>query len=164
MVRPHRTLLVCALLGFAVVGLVIGTGLIVSRDTHVELTGKIAHVRMAEIRAGQTVVIVDFRVTNPSGYPFMVKSADIEVMGGDGKLLTGRFIAGPDVKPLFAALPELGGEQYNASIGIRETVKKRETVERMVAAIFDAPVAELRGRKKIAVRFKEVDGPVSVVE
>lgn len=157
---PSKTLLICAALGLAIMGALVGTGLFVSRDTHLVLEGKIQRVRASEVRAGASVVIADVKLTNPSGYPFMIKSAEIEIVAADGRILSGRFVPEVDAKPLFSVLPALG-DKFNPTIGIRETIKPKSTVERMVATVFEHPIALIESRKSLLVRFKDVDGPVS---
>jgi hypothetical protein len=157
---PSKTLLLCALIGFGIVGALVGTGLFVSRDTHLVLEGQIQRVRASEVRAGASVVIADVKLTNPSGYPFMIKSADIEITAADGKILTGRFVPEVDAKPMFSVLPALG-DKFNPTIAIRESIKPKSTVERMVATVFEHPIGVIESRKSLLIRFKDVDGPVS---
>jgi len=157
---PSKTLLLCGALGLIIMGALVGTGLFVSRDTHLVLEGKIQRARASEVRAGASVVIADVKLTNPSGYLFMIKSADIEIIAADGKTLTGRFIPEVDAKPMFSVLPALG-DKFNPTIAIRESIKPKSTVERMVATVFEHPIGVIESRKGLVIRFKDVDGPVS---
>jgi hypothetical protein len=43
-------------------------------------------------------------------------------------------------------------------------LKRGETVDRMLAAQFDVPVAEVQSRKALRIRVVEVDGPESLIE
>jgi hypothetical protein len=46
---------------------------------------------------------------------------------------------------------------------VRERVPKRTTLDRMVAASFELPEAQLQARKRFLVRVEEVDGVVQEI-
>ena len=157
---PNRTLLICAGIGLLVIGAMIGGGLFVARGTHLELNGSIRKTRIAALSPTRSVVVLDFRATNVSDYPFVVKTVEVEVTLENGKKQIGQFVPEVDAKTLFPALPALG-DKLAASIGTGEKIGKKQTVERMAAASFLLPESELAARKEIVLRLRDVDGPVS---
>jgi len=157
---PNKTLLICAGIGLAVIGLMIGGGLFATRGTHLELTGSVRKVRVAALSPTRTVVVLDFRATNPADYPFVVKSAEVEVTLANGKKEVGQFVPEVDAKMLFPALPALG-DKLAVSVGTGERIVAKQTVERMAAASFTLPESEIAGRKDVLLRLRDVDGPIS---
>jgi hypothetical protein len=156
---PSKSLWICAGIGLLIVGALIQGGLFLSRDSHVELVGAIQKVRTGKLDEQRTVVVADFRVTNPSAYAFQIKDLELELTSG-GKVISGRFIPEVDTKNLFLGVPELG-EKYNPSFRMKEQVGKKQTVDRMLAFAVDAPLSFVEARTKLVLRMREVDGPVS---
>ena len=156
---PSKTLLICVGIGLVVVAVLGSLGLFVGRDTHVELVGEIKKVRTGALDDQRSVIVLDFRVTNPSGYSFQVNDLDLDVTMG-GKVVAGRFIPETDMKNVFLGVPELG-EKYNPSFAFKERVAKKTTVDRMTAFVVPVPLVQLEDRTKLVLRFGEVDGPVS---
>jgi len=156
---PSKSLWISAGIGLLIVVALISAGLYLSRDSHVELVGAIQKVRTGKLDEQRSVVVLDFRVTNPSAYPFQIKDMELELTSGE-KVIAGRFIPETDTKNLFLGVPELG-EKYNPSFRIKEQVGKKETVDRMLAFVVPAPVGVLEARTKLILRLREVDGPVS---
>lgn len=158
---PSKTLLICVGIGVVVLAALASLGLFATRDTHVELVGEIQKVRTGKLDDQRSVVVLDFRVTNPSGYPFQVKDLGLTVTTG-GKSVEGRFIPETDVKNVFLGVPELG-EKYNPSFTIKERVAKKTTVDRMMSFVVPVPLVQLDDRSKLEFRVYEVDGPVSTL-
>ena len=48
-----------------------------TKSAHLELTGKILKVRSIPLEGGSSLVVVDFRVTNPSGIPFETREVSL---------------------------------------------------------------------------------------
>ncbi len=159
---PNRTLLICAGLGLMIIGAIVGGGLFASRGAHLELEGKIAKTRTAALSPTRSVIVLDFRATNPSDYPFIVKTIEVEVTLADGSKEVGQFVPEVDAKSLFPALPALG-DKLTVSIATKEKISKKETIERMAAAAFLIPEADLAARKDVVIRLHDVDGPVSEI-
>ena len=157
---PNRTLLICAGIGLIVIVAIISGGLFVSRGSHLELTGEIRKARTAALSPTRSVIVLDFRAFNPADYPFVIKTVEVEVTLAGGKKEIGQFVPEVDAKQLFPALPALG-DKLAVSIATGEKIAKKQTVERMAAASFQFPEAELADRKSVVVRLHDVDGPVS---
>jgi hypothetical protein len=157
---PNRTLLICAGIGLLVIGAMIGGGLFATRGTRLELNGSIRKTRVAALSPTRTVIVLDFRAENPSDYPFVIKTVEVEVTLGNGKKEIGQFVPEVDAKSLFPALPALGAK-LAASVGTGEKIGSKQTVERMAAASFLLPESDLAARKNLVLRLRDVDGPVS---
>jgi len=127
----------------------------------IKLEGEIQKVRVYAVDEKATIVVVDFRST--PGSEFMIGDAALEIETKDGRTLTGIAAADVDARRFLEAHPEQG-PAYNPSLRNRERLKRGETVDRMLAAQFDVPEADVRSRKALRIRVKEVDGPESVIE
>jgi hypothetical protein len=64
-----------------------------------------------------------------------------------------------DAKRLFEGLPLLG-QKFNQTLLMKDRIAVGETVDRMVAARFEAPEARLENRKRFLLRIEDVSGPV----
>jgi hypothetical protein len=149
------------LLGLAVVALIVGGGLFLNRGSHVVLRGEIKKVRTHAVDDKSSVAIVDFRFVNPASYPLMVRSVDLTMEGPAGAApVSGAVVADMDARRLFEALPELG-PKFNDSLKIRDRVAPKASDDRMVAARFEVPVADLERRVRFRLRVEDVDGAVS---
>ena len=66
--------------GLAVVGGLIFTMLTATQGAHLRLEGKILKVRVLALPgSAASIVIVDFRATNPSDVPFVVNSVTLHL-------------------------------------------------------------------------------------
>ncbi|MBI2686428.1 MAG: hypothetical protein HYX27_08940 [Acidobacteria bacterium] len=157
---PSKTLLLCAGIGLLIVGVLISGGLLATRGTHLTLDGSIRKTRTAGLSATRSVIVLDFRATNPADYPFVVKTVEVEITLADGRRAIGQFIPEVDAKLLFPALPALG-EKLVPSIATGEKIAKKQTVERMAAASFEAPESDIAARKGVVLRLRDADGPVA---
>ncbi len=148
-------------LGLAVVAAVVGGGIFLNRGSHIVLLGEIKKVRTHEVDEKSSVAIVDFRFVNPADYPFMVRSVELFLDGPAGKTpIPGMVVADSDARRLLEAIPELG-PKYNDSLKVRDRLPARASDDRMIAARFEVPVAELNARSRFRLRVEEVDGVVS---
>jgi len=78
----------------------------------------------------------------------------------DGSQYEGKVISEGDAKRLFEALPLLG-EKFNETLILRDKIPGHTSLDRMVAARFEAPEARINSRKRFIVRIEEVDGNIS---
>ncbi len=156
---PTKTLWICAGVGLVVLTVLFGGGVFWNRGERVMLVGEVQKVRTGKLDEQRSVVVLDFRVRNPSGYPFQVKDLELEVMTG-GKTAAGRFITEGDAKSVFLGVPELG-DKYNPSFASKERVSKGLTVDRMTAFVVDLPLRELEDRTRMVMRIRDADGAVS---
>jgi hypothetical protein len=67
-----------------VVGIVVAIVWEGNKGAHLELDGRILHVRTLALNPKATIVIVDFREVNPSDVTFIVKDVEIKLLGVPG--------------------------------------------------------------------------------
>jgi hypothetical protein len=147
-------------IGLVVVAVAIAGVFYIQRGAHVELTGSIQKVRTLALDENSSAMILDFRVLNPSDYPFVVRSAEVYVTDPAGQTLQGAPISEVDARRLFDYFPLLG-QKYNDTMVDRTTIAAHQQMDRMLAVRFDVPEALLKSRKGLRLRIEELDGPVS---
>jgi hypothetical protein len=130
----------------------------VNKGSHVVLEGTIQKVRTQDLD-GACVMVVDFRVTNPSNYTYVVRKVDL-ILDLESQKVEGYVVADMDAKKLFEYYPALG-QKFNDTLKIREKVQPKQTVDRMVMVRFEAPESRIKGNKGVTVRIEEVDGLVT---
>jgi hypothetical protein len=138
----------------------VGGGLFATRGSRLQLEGSIRKTRTAALSPTRSLLVLDFRATNTSDYPYVVKTVEVEVTFADGRKEIGQFVPEIDAKTLFPALPVLG-DKLADSIGTGENIPKKQTVDRMVAATFPIPESDLVSRKSVLLRIRHVQGPSS---
>ncbi len=151
----RKELLIGVAVGLVVLGLAASGVLWVNKGSHVVLEGAIQKARTLALEESASFLVLDFRVTNPSDYPFVVREVKVIVDGVEGNV-----VADVDAKRLFEYYKEIG-PKYNDSLKTRDKVGARQTVDRMVSARFELPEAKLKGRKSLVLRIEEVDGQVN---
>jgi len=98
--------------GLACIALVVGGIVFMQRGDRIRLPGKILKVRTAPLDENSAVAVIDFRITNPSGVQFMVRTVQVEMDDNEGKSYLGDVAADMDVARLFEAVPALGQQQF----------------------------------------------------
>ena len=140
-----------------VIVLILGT-LVTTKGGHLTLEGKVMKVRTLATDDKNSIAIVDFRVHNAAGIPFMSREAKVIVTKADGTTVEGQTTAKTDLDRVFDYYKILG-PKYNPVLIQRDRVKAGETMDRMVAALIELPESELEKRKNLTVRLFDVDGP-----
>lgn len=148
--------------GVLIVGVFVAAVVYLQWGAHVELKGSILKVRTAAADENSSIAVLDFRFVNPSDYPFIVRRVDVYLEDVSGRVHEGSVASEADAKRLFEALPLLG-QKYNESLLIRTRVSPRQSMDRMIAARFEVPEAQLASRKRLWVRVEDVDGAVSEI-
>jgi hypothetical protein len=148
--------------GLLVVALGIAGVFWMQRGAHVELKGSILKVRTLSLEEKSTVAVIDFRFVNPSDYPFVVRKVEVFLVDGKGERIQGETVSELDAKRLFQYYPTLG-QKFNDTLVLRNKVPARQSWDRMIAARFSLPEAELHARKSLVVRVEDVDGPTSEI-
>jgi hypothetical protein len=163
----HRGLLIPVGIGLVVIAIAVGGVLFMQRGAHIELTGTILKVRMAPLDENSSIAVADFRFTNPSDYPFLVRTVTVLMEDTSGMLYRGETVSETDAKRLFEGYPLLG-QKYNNSLIMRDNIPPHASWDRMVAARFELPEATpqpqkppLEARKRFIVRIEEIDGAIS---
>lgn len=152
-------------LGIAVlvVAAVIGGVFYMQRGAHIELQGRILKVRTAPLDDNNSVAVLDFRFTNIADIHFAVSDVKVAVEDSSGNLVQGATVAESDAQRLFESIPLLG-QKYNASLIVRDKIPGHATEDRMIAASFPIPEAQLEKRRQLTIRIEDVDGPVSEIK
>jgi methyl coenzyme M reductase gamma subunit len=145
-------------LGLVVVGFLIFGGLFTTRRAHPNIEGAILKVRTMPTDEKNSIVVVDFRVSNQGNIPLVIQDAFITVTTSGGKTVEGMTVARDDMNRIFEGY-KLLGPKYNEVLVIRDRVGKDQTLDRMVAAALPIPENELQNRKSITVRLHDIDGP-----
>src|SRR5579871_469629 len=130
--------------GLVVVGIGLAVLLLGTKGAHLELTGKIMKVRILALSPEASIVVVDFRVTNPSDVPFIVRTANLRLDRLSGDPVDGTSISKPDVENVFK-YEKLVGPKYNDVLSIKDRIDPHQTVDRMIGARFEISEAALEG-------------------
>ena len=147
--------------GIAVVVIAIAIGVIVNgnKGAHLRLEGKILKVRTGALGEGNSVAVMDFRVENPSDLPFVVRDVAVSLAEANGQPVDGIIVSKADLKQLFQYNRFLG-DQYNAGLGLKDTIAPHTMVDRMVAAHFEVGAKELDSAKTVHLSIQDLDGPL----
>ncbi len=144
-------------IGLAVVAAVVSITWVGSKGSHLELDGNILKVRTFQMNPHATLVLVDFRATNPSNVNWVVKTVEVELVPASGEPATGMSISKPDIESVFKYEKFLG-QKYNDVLSIRDQIAPHQTVDRMVGARFELPESAIEARKTIRLRIVDMDG------
>jgi hypothetical protein len=158
----NKQVVIVALIAVSVVGAIVGAILFSTRHNKVEVTADILKVRSHQIDAGSTIVVVDFRVHNPSTQQFLVRDVDVFLDTGDGKAIPGDIFSEMDATSMFEYYKVLG-PKHNTTLIRRERLDSGQSVDRMIAARFDASDEAVQGRKAIRLIIHDADGPKSEI-
>jgi len=153
----NKQFLVFLIAGLAVVGAALGFLLIGTKGNHLELKGTILKVRVMPLSPVASLVIVDFRVNNPSDVPFVMKGASLTLEPATGATLDGMTVSKPDIENVFKYNPILG-PKFNDVLGIKDRIEPHQHMDRMVGARFEITDAQAEDRKAIHLHIEEIDG------
>ena len=129
-----------------------------TKSAHLELSGNVLKVRTLALSGGAaTVVVLDFRVTNPSGLPFIVRDVSMRLDPSSGDAVDGAQLSRSDVDAVFQ-YEKLVGTKYNDVLTLQDKIPPGQTVDRMSAARFELPEAAIQNRKRIVLHLEDVDG------
>jgi hypothetical protein len=147
--------------GIGVVAIVIAVAVILTanKGSHLTLDGKIMKVRTGALGDGNSIAVMDFRVTNPSDLPFVVRDVEITLEKSNGETVDGITVSKPDLKQMFQYNRFLG-DQYNDGLGMKDTIAPHSTVDRMVAAHFEVSDQDLEKAKAVHLSIQDMDGPL----
>ena len=158
-----KTLATAFGVGLAVIALAVAGIFYVQRGAHLELNGKVLKVRTVPLDENSSLAAIDFRVSDPSDYPFQVRSVTVILEDSSGNGAEGQTASEMDTRRVFAGIPLLG-QQYNDVLKERDRVGAHASADRMVMARFEVPESKLEGRRRFLLRIEEVDGLVSEIK
>jgi hypothetical protein len=153
----NKQVLVVGLIAVLIVGAVVGSILFSTRHNRVELHGSVLKVRSHSVDAGNTVVIADIRVTNPSTQQFVVEEVEVYIDEEGGEPVKGDVFSEVDANRLLEYYPVLGA-RYNPNLMIRQKINPGETIDRMIAARFPGIEERFQQRKGMRIVVTDVDG------
>ena len=143
-------------IGLVVVGVAVSMVWTDTKGNHLVLTGEILKVRSAPIE-NRTLIAVDFRVTNPTEVPFVIRELSMKLERFKEDPLEGVKVSKSDVDQLFTMFPALG-VKTNQVLSQGETIPPGKTLERMAEATFEIPQSMADYRKGVVVHIEDVDG------
>ncbi len=153
-----NVLLYCGV-GLAGIAVLVGIILYVQRGAHLDLPGQVLKVRTAQLEDGSSVAIADFRVSNTSDYPAVVRTVTVYFEDRTGNRVAGTTVADIDARRMMEGIPLLG-QKYNRSLVVKDKIPGHATWDRMIGARFEVPEDQLRQRKNLIVSIEEIDGKV----
>jgi len=147
--------------GIGIVCIAIGAWWVVHMQSgaYVDLPGKILKVRTAPLDEASALAALDFRVSNPADYPFVVRKVTVIMEDSAGNQSEGQTVSEVDARQLFQVIPLLG-QKFNDTLLMRDSIPPHTSWDRMVAARFEVPQSKIEARKRLVVRIEEVDGKV----
>jgi len=147
--------------GLAVVGGLIFTMLSATQGAHLRLEGKILKVRVLALPGSSaSIVVADFRVTNPSNVPFVVNSVSFQLEPAKGDATDGTTISKNDIENLFR-YEKLLGPKYNDTLSLQDRIAPHKTEDLMAGARLELPETAVNSRKSLRIRIEDVDGAVA---
>jgi len=149
-------------IGLAVVAAGLGITLLSTKGAHLELDGRILHVRVLSLNPNASIVVLDFRAKNPSDVQFVVKNVEIVLEPASGEPLTGASISKADVDNVFK-YEKILGPKYNDVLTIRDRIGAHESVDRMDGARFELGESAIDSRKSIKLRIQDMDGTIAEI-
>lgn len=151
----NRQALVAGAIALVIVTATVAGILYSTRRNKVQVTAEILKVRSHERDPGHTLVVLDFRVTNPSTQPFTVREVEVFLDTKDGKSLKADTFAEIDAQRMFDYYKVLG-EKYNPTLVLRERLSSGQTIDRMIAVQFDTTDEVVQDRKALRMVIHEV--------
>lgn len=146
-------------IGLVAVGITVALTMEGTKGNHLELDGRILHVRLLSLNPHATIVVVDFRETNPSDVRFIVKNIDV-TLDGVKDAPAGEVISKYDLKTVFDNL-KLVGPKFNDALSTGDAIEPHQTVDRMVGARFELGEQAVERRSAVRIRIEDLDRTVA---
>ncbi len=140
--------------GLAVVAAAVAVIWTGTKGAHLEVDGKIINVRGIHLGDSE-LVAVDFRVTNSSDVPVVLREVSLRL--GGQEQLKGMEVSRPDVDTMFQIHPQLGGKD-NDVLAQGDTIPPRKTLYRMAEASFNGLASIASVEKDLVIHIEDVDG------
>lgn len=128
-----------------------------TKGSHLELKGQVMKARTGALDEKNSAAVIDFRISNPSNVLFLVRDVKVTLEKADGQMAEGRTVSKRDLKQLLEYNKFLGS-QYNEILTVKDRVPARGQIDRMVAATFEVPQAELDQAKSLRLYIQDMDG------
>ena len=144
-------------IGVAVIGTLVFAVMSSTKGAHLQLQGKVLKARTGALSDEDSVAVLDFRIQNTSDIPFVVRQVKVTLEKADGEKSEATLVSKIDMKQLFQFNRFLG-QPYNEALSIRDRVPPHGQIDRMVAARFEVPQAQLESGKAIQLWIQDMDG------
>lgn len=144
-------------IGLVFLGVVVFSIFSSTKGAHLELKGQVIKARTGALDEAHSIAVLDFRVNNPSDIPFVVRQVWVTLEKADGEKLRGDLVPKMNLAQVFQYNKFLG-VQYNDAMSIKDEVKPRGQIDRMVAASFPLSEDELEKGKSIDLWVQDMDG------
>lgn len=145
------------LAGVAVLAILLGGAFYIQWDAHMLLDGRVMKVRTLNAVPEATIVVIDARLNNTSGYIYIVGETKVEIEDSKGNKTEGTQIAEMDADRLFEGYPALG-QRFNPNLKIRDKLPAHATADRQFSVHFPMTAAAVAARKRFIVTVRELDG------
>ena len=156
----NRTFAITFGIGLLLVASLVAFVLHQQRGAHLELRGSVLKVRTAQLDETSTLMILDFRLSNPAAYPIVIRTIELEMQAADGTVAGGVPIAAADAGRMFGYY-KLLGPQYNPVMREQDSVAPGASLDRMTAFRLPVPFADVERRKGVTLRLADSTGRVS---
>ena len=148
-------------LGLVVVAALLFFTFTATKGAHLRLEGKILKVRVMPLPGStSTLVVVDFRATNPSDVKFVTGSAKMFLLPATGEEQEGTTVTKPEMNTIFQ-YQKILGPKYNDVLSLQDLVAPHATLDRMIGASFELGEDAINRRKNLRLRIEDVDGAVA---
>lgn|SRR5690242_17358549 len=124
---------------------------------HLVIDGKITRVRVAALDPESSIMLVDFRVNNPSAVLFVSGDVSLKLQSDSGAESKGLMVSRGDVDTMFEAFPQLR-PKYNDVFGLGEKIPAGKSRDFMVEARFELPKSEVAKRQNLMLHLEDLDG------
>jgi hypothetical protein len=146
-------------IGLVAVAITVGVTMESTKGNHLELDGRILHVRLLSLNPKATIVVVDFRETNPSDVRFIVKNIEV-TLDGIKDAPAGQVISKYDLKTVFDNL-KIVGPKFNDALSAGDLIAPHQTVDRMVGARFELGEQAIERRSAVRIQIEDLDRTVA---
>ncbi|HUA62223.1 MAG TPA: hypothetical protein VML19_25935 [Verrucomicrobiae bacterium] len=152
-----KNMMIAMGVGLGVVIIAVCGVLFMQRGARVGVEGQFLKVRTTPIDDNTTIVVLDFRLKNPSDYPFVARNVTAVYQDPSGGRTEGTTATEVDARHIFEVIPALG-EKFSQTLIERDKVPAHGQLDRMVMAKFEMPESKLQARKQFIVKIEEIDG------
>ncbi len=157
-----RRLALLILASLAVLGGLVAIFVSANKSSLVRLEGSILKVRTYALSKQATLVLADFRLTNPTRVPFVVNSIEMFLDRPGYEPAPAGILTRGEVERVFA-YQKFTGPQYNETLRVGTKIAPGETMDRMSAGRVELTEADLERRTAVRLRIRELDGRVSEI-
>lgn len=150
------------LAGLLAVGLALFLILAENKGSYLVLEGRILQTRVIPFDENSCGVLVDFRITNPADFPYVVEGGTLELDLQDGAKPETAAVAASNVDTMLRYDPS-AGVRSNEILMPRSRLNPKQTVDRALGFRVDASAEQVRNRTALRLVIEEADGKKSTL-